>query len=100
MVAYLFQATTPFTTSGQKELFFTHGIGVSMVVYTALETLEVIEQPSDLYDYKDKDWDQVATNLRLPPNKRVPGKRATADVGATPPTWERQHPFPLSVNKR
>jgi hypothetical protein len=97
MAASLFQATTPFTTSGQKELFFTNVIGVSMVVYTALETLEGIEQPSDLYDYKDKDWDQVATNLRRPPDKRVPGTRATADVAATPPTWERQAPFPLSA---
>ena len=91
-MAAVFQTTTPFNTVPRRRTFFTDVCGLSLECYTALGTLEGITMPSEIHEFKNKDWDQVASNLRRPPEQYV-NPVAPALVGV----WARQAPFPLSA---
>jgi hypothetical protein len=91
-MSYAVQSTTPFSTPHRKKTFFTDVCGLSTESYEALGTLEGITTPAELHDFKNKDWDQVASNLRRPPDQYAAGATA-GDAG----TWTRQAPYPLSA---
>jgi hypothetical protein len=91
-MAALIQTTTPFSTAARKRTFFTDVCGLSAECYAALGTSEGITMPSEIHEFKNKDWDHVASNLRCPPEQFV----AAVDPD-DPSEWTRQAPFLLSA---
>jgi hypothetical protein len=96
-MAAVYQTSTLFSTAVRRRTFFTDVCGLSMACYTALGTLEGITMPSEIHEFKNKDWDQVASNLRRPPEQFVPPIPAAAGAPAVAGIWARQAPFPLSA---